>query len=185
MKTLSAIAVFLLYFGGAVFSQAELGGSLAVMVAGGGDDEKRKVDAVYRVSEEGTINLPFIGKMKVDGLEPERLAKKIEDAYREAEVFQDAMITVHLFTSCRSEEPVVHVGGEVLRPGPQRFREGLTVFEVVQKAGKHLLGVGPITLVNLYRDGEKHVIDLTTPEGKTFQLKANDTVDVPRKKLFD
>jgi len=78
---------------------------------------------------------------------------------------------------------MVRIGGNVARPGPQSFKEGLTVYQVVQEAGEHVLGIGSIRRVNLFRAGEKRVIDLGTPEGRNVPVLANETIKVPGKSL--
>lgn len=78
------------------------------------------------------------------------------------------------------EQKKVNVGGQVRKTGPVDFKEGMTADQAIAAAGGET-EFGAVRRVELIRDGKVQKIDLTTPEGRDFRLKNNDTLTVPER----
>jgi protein involved in polysaccharide export with SLBB domain len=164
------------------FSQIEAGQSVKIKIMGVPAEEKAKIDEVYPVSKKGMVSMPFIGEIRAAGLDSDQLAKAIEKAYREGEIYPDPTIAV--IANDNQERPihqVVHIGGSVKAPGPRPFAKDLTVFQAVMAAGGPN-DFGAMNRVILFREGKQQVIDLEGAAGKGVIAMPNDTIDVPPKK---
>lgn len=163
------------------FSQIEAGNSVQITIMGVPGEEKSKIDAIYPVSESGTVNMPFIGNVRAAGLRPETLAVSIQNAYKSAQIYTDPTIQV---ISTREgagvREQVVHVGGQVRRTGPVSFQKNLTIYQAVQAAGG-ATEFGSLKRVKLYRAGKTQSYDLTNPQFMRVPLQPDDTLEVPQK----
>src|ERR1700739_4171138 len=106
-------SVFLLSFGFAVsaFAQASLriGDPLEIRIGGVPAEEQQQVNNIYTIDANGSIKLPFINKIKAEGLTPAQLARSIEQIYRTNKIFTNPNITIVMQPSAR----FVNVGGSV------------------------------------------------------------------------
>lgn len=159
----------------------QAGRSVKIAIQGVPPAQKESIDATYPVSENGTINLPHLGRMPAAGLSSEALATKIENAYKTAGVFTTP--TIQVTSSIVEDGPVhlvVHVAGQVQKNGATPYTPGLTVYQAVAAAGGPT-AFGAMNRVTLMRNGKKQVIDLKTPEGQAVKTLASDTITVPEK----
>lgn len=182
-KTFSFAALAFIFLISPLFAEIEAGKSIMIRIKGVPIEDKAKVDGTYQVSEDGKVNLPFIGEIQAAGLDSDQLAKSIEKAYRDAEIYTDAAIQVFPNPPVGDDfgPKKVHIGGQVRKPGPIAFAENLTVDQAVQAVG------GPtefaaINRVILWRNGKQEKIDLNTAEGKGVVTMPNDTIDVLQKR---
>lgn len=171
-------------FASPLFAQIESGTSVQITILGVPAGEKQKVDALYPVSNSGTVNLPFVGKIRAAGLSEDALSSVIQNAYRSAEIYTNP--TIHVVSTAEGAnvtEQMVHIGGQVRRPGPVRFTKDLTIYQAVQSAGG-ATEFGSLKRVKLYRSGKSETLDLTEPSYMRKQLRPNDTVTVPQKNFI-
>src|SRR5438045_3911391 len=79
-----------------VSGQATLrvGDPLDIKVGGVPFDEQQQVNNTYTIDAAGSINLPYINKIKAEGLTPAQLARSIEESYRTNKVFTNPNITI-------------------------------------------------------------------------------------------
>lgn len=164
-----------------VMSQIEAGKSIQITIMGVPADEKGKIDAIYPVSDSGTVNLPFIGRMHASGMSPEGLAAAIQNAYKSAQIYNNPTIQVISTAIGGSvDQEMVHVGGQVRRTGPVTFQKNLTIYQAVQAAGG-ATEFGSLKRVKLYRNGKTLTYDLTNPQFMRVPLQPNDTLEIPQK----
>ena len=183
-KILAILAIAFSSFISPAFSQIEAGTSVQITIMGVPGDEKGKIDAMYPVSESGTVNLPFIGTMRAAGLRPEALAASIQNAYKSAEIYTDPTIQVVWTTEgggVRSQ--VVHVGGYVRKTGPVPFQRNLTIWQAVQAAGG-ANEFGSLRRVKLYRSGRTQTFDIENQQFKQIPLQPDDTLEIPEKNIW-
>lgn len=174
----------LLIGGGCSISQIKAERSIQITIFGVPAEEKAKIDAVYPVSKEGMVNLPFIGKINAAGKNPEKLARDIEKAYVDAEIYPNPTIGVIDEVGCLLRgDPVVHIGGQVQKPGPIDFAEGMTLGDAIKAAGG-ATEFGNLKRGKLYRDGKMTAYDLGKEENLAVPLKQNDTIEVPQKNFY-
>lgn len=164
-----------------VIAQIEAGTSVQIMIMGVPSEEKGKIDALYPVSENGTINLPFIGKMRAAGMSPEALSSAIQNAYRSNQIYNNPTIQVVSTTEGGGvRQEVVHIGGQVRGPGPKPYNNNLTIYQAIQAAGG-ATEFGSLRRVKLYRDGKTQTFDVTKAQFMRVPLKPDDTIEVPQK----
>lgn len=183
-KTLSFAALACIFLISPLFSQIQAEQSVIIKIMGVAPEEKVKIDETYTVSKHGKLSLPYIiGEIQAAGLDSDQLAKSIQKAYRDGDIFKDAVIQV---ISNQNEKDAVaqkvHIGGKVKKPGPADFTNGLTVYQAVQAAGGPD-EFGAMNRVILWREGKQEKIDLKTAEGKAVVAKPNDTIEVPAKSI--
>lgn len=179
----SSVACFLalLCLVSPVLSQIEAGNSVQISIMGVPGEEKSKIDAIYPVSDSGTVNLPFIGNVRAAGLRPEVLAASIQNAYKSAQIYTDPTIQVISTTEGAGvRAQVIHIGGQIRSPGPVAFQKNLTIYQAVQAAGG-ATEFGSLKRVKLYRGGKIQTYDLTNPQFMRVPLQPDDTLEVPQK----
>ena len=86
---------------------------------------------ILRVSPDGTIKFPLIGKVKAAGMTPDQLADTITDALKQG-YLKNPQVTVFMQ---QYRQRMVHVFGEVSAPGPYRLTHNDTFMEIISKAG--------------------------------------------------
>lgn len=184
LKSIALCLTTAISFLSPALSQIETGSSVQITIMGVPGEEKSKIDAIYPVSDSGTVNMPFIGNIRAAGLRPEALAVSIQNAYKTALIYNDPTIQV---ISTREgagvREQVVHVGGQVRRTGPVAFQKNLTIYQAVQAAGG-ATEFGSLKRVKLYRSGKTQSYDLTDPKDMGVPLQPDDTLEVPQKNLI-
>jgi len=158
----------------------DAGKAFRITIKGVPAEEKAKVDADYPVNERGEINLLYLGKVNTVGKTSEQLASDIEKAYRDSKIFMEPTVEVFIGKIGDPGDPVIHIGGQVRRPGPIDFVEGMTLWKAIQAAGG-ATEFGSLKRVKLYRDGKQIVYDMEHKENISLPLKVNDTIEVPQK----
>jgi len=100
---------------------------MAVTVA-----EDQTLDQHVTVSKDGTVEFPPLGQLVVEGLTPSEIASEIEERL-ERDYFAKATVSVKLFESDLAGD-FVFIEGEVEKEGPQRWRVGMTIGDVLDLA---------------------------------------------------
>ena len=151
------------------------------------------------VGLDGTIQLPYAGRIRAEGLSTEQLARQIEQ--RLTSIVRDPRVTVEV-TEYGSQP--VSVLGSVNKPGVHQLRGRKTLVEVLAlaegmktEAGNvikitRLRSVGLIPLPNQKQDvtgqfntaevSAKALLEATTPEAN-IQIRPHDVISVPRADL--
>ena len=130
-----------------------------------------------RVTERGTVQVPLVGSVKVDGLTPSEAAGAIADALKKGEFLKNPKVTVAL-TTLRSRQ--VSVLGLVVRPGLYPLDGAdIRVPQVLAAAGG--IAPGGSETVTIIRSGKPIPVNSLS---KDFELKGGDTVYVDRAPQF-
>lgn len=143
------------------------------------------LNAVARVSSEGTVVLPLIGQLAASGLTTEELTAKItatlKDGYLKS---PQVMVLLQQY-----RQAMVHIMGEVSAPGPYRLTHHNTLMELISKAG----GFTPVakrSQVRIIRQGQQGeniiIVDTTKiiDEGRLdedLSLSPGDIIVVPER----
>lgn len=158
--------------------------AIQITISGVPVEEQQQINNTYPVSTGGTINLPHIGVVSAAGMSPMALSKKIEAAFKAAEIYTTPAINVIANTDARLREKRVHVGGYVRRPGPVPFTEGMTVWQALQAAGGET-EFGAINRLELFSSsGKRRVLDLKQNSNKHVRVRENDSINVPQKNMW-
>lgn len=107
-----------------------------VMISIGGIpvDEVQQISKAYAISDSGKINLLHIGEITAAGLKPSVLQKRIEDAYKSAQIYTHPTVTVSMDSTIDTARYVYVVSG-CEKNGPVPYRQGLTLLQAVGSAG--------------------------------------------------
>ncbi|MBB81629.1 MAG: hypothetical protein CMN02_11680 [Roseibacillus sp.] len=184
MKTLLKLAIlFLILIPASLHAQIEAGGAIKIAIQGVPTGEQARINGSYPVSETGFITMWKIGSIKVLGSETDVLARKIEAAYRDAEIYTSPVIQILADSGDNITVQMVTVGGKVRAPGAKPYRRGMTLYQAVMAAGGPT-EFGAVNRISLFRNGKRYIYDLNKGEHKLLKLYPKDTVDIPQKTVF-
>lgn len=136
-------------------SRPILGSGDVIEVRVFGEDD---LSGEHQVSSSGTIRLPLVGEMRVEGLTADDLTERIAAAYN-AKYLKDAQVTV-LVKKMISRQ--VFVLGQVKNPGPIPYEGRMTVIAAIARAGG----------ITQLGDANRAVIS-REKEGKTKRMRAS------------
>ena len=108
-----------------------IGDPVELKISGVPAEEQAQVNNTYTVDAEGSVNLPYINKVRANGLTPAQLAGSIEGAYRAGKIFTNPTITIIMQPAAR----FVNVGGAVRSPTRVPFTEDMTLLAAINAAG--------------------------------------------------
>jgi polysaccharide export outer membrane protein len=137
-----------------------------------------QISQSYTISNGGTIKLPYLSEISCNGLTPTELQRKIEAAFKSAEIFTHP--TVNIITNAAgTSDMVITVGGEVRSPGDVPYRPGINLYSAISRCGGPT-EYGEMRKVKLMRGKTEKVIDLrkVTSENNP-ELQAGDQIVVP------
>lgn len=147
----------------------------------------KDLPTAYQVHGDGTINLPFLGPMKVVGLEPHDLEKRVRDELIKREFFTDPKVTVFV-KAYRSKR--VEVLGQVKKPDAYPFEQGMGLLRLISLAGgiTELADDDSVTIRRKLRDGTVKVVevsigDIIDNRSSDILLQPGDSVNVPKSPL--
>lgn len=172
------------YSTAALQGQIASGTSIQISIQGVPTAEAARINTMYPVSEGGTINMPYIGRMRAAGMSPEGLAAAIQSAYQRAEIYTNPTIQVVATVGTSGmDNQMVHLGGQIRKTGPIAFKNTLTLWQAVQAAGGST-EFGSLKRVKLTRAGKTQIYDLTNPQFMNILLKPDDAIEIPQKGIF-
>ena len=134
IKYLSVSAAALALFAGSVLAQSTIrnGDKIVISIAGVPATEQSQINREYSVSEDGTVNLPYLSTpIMAKGRSTSELEKAIEAAYKGNEIYTSPTIT------CGSQQGArfVDISGQVRSPTRVPYTEDLTLMSAVSAAG--------------------------------------------------
>ena len=108
--------------------------NIALMVPA---EDATNVSSLYTVSERGTVRMPYLNQeIMAAGLSTTELARRIEAAYRAAEIYTNPTINVVINDPSKMAPHIVIVGGEVKGGGAQiPLRDGMRLYAAIMSAG--------------------------------------------------
>ena len=135
----------------------------------------------YQVASDGTVDLPYIQALKVQGLEPQEIARLVRATLMKKQILKDPSVVVSIkeYNSKR-----VTVLGQVQKPGSFPLTPGLTLIQAISQAGglNSIANRDRINLTRKQKEGAKTVtlsIEAIT-EGRSpdIPLQAGDQIYV-------
>jgi protein involved in polysaccharide export with SLBB domain len=176
-------SLFLLIFFGltaVAFGQATLrvGDPVELKIGGVPQEEQLQVNNTYTVDAAGSINVPYINKIKAEGLTPAQLSRSIEETYRAEKIFTNPNITILMQPTAR----FVNVGGSVRTPMRVPFTEDMTLLAAVSAAGG-FNDFADQKRVRLLRGNEVKIYDVRQfrrDPSQDVKLQPGDRVEVPQ-----
>jgi polysaccharide biosynthesis/export protein len=170
-----AIVVMMFLFGrvpAAVGQDYIVGGAdvLAVTVY-----DNEDLNTVARVSSEGAIIMPLIGRVKVAGLKVSTVVKQITAMYADGYLV-DPQVTVFVQEYRSSKATVL---GEVNQPGLHELRGSISFLEVISKAGGFTHEAGNIAIVKRQKNGQGADQDVIAINLKKLVEQGDLSLDIP------
>ena len=155
-----------------------LGAEVAPITSAGGSGNSQVV--AYTVDEQGTIDFPILGKIRVAGMTRGEVAAYIKDRLVARELVSDPIVTVEYVNLS------VRVMGEVAKPGNISItKDHFTLMDALTHAGDLTInGNRKTVMVNRQVDGVNKVyyVDLTNMQqtllSPAYYLEQNDLVYV-------
>jgi polysaccharide export outer membrane protein len=86
----------------------------------------------FQVAPDGTIDLPYIDALRVDGMEPQEIARLIRKTLVEKKILASPSVIV-IVKEYNSKQ--VSVLGQVQKPGSFPLAPGMTLIQVISEAG--------------------------------------------------
>lgn len=147
-------------------------------------EDAQNLTTTYAVSDRGTIKMPMLEQeITAAGINPSTLARRIEAAYKAADIYTAPMINVTLPTMTNGgiANHVVSIGGEVRTPGEFPLRQGMTLMSAINRAGG-FTEFGQPKKVKLLRNNKEMIYNMKTinPDGSNNPvLQDGDQIIVP------
>jgi polysaccharide export outer membrane protein len=143
-------------------------------------EDAANVSATYIVSETGHLKMPYLDReIPAAGLSVSQLSRRIEAAYREANIYTNPTVIVAI-NAPPGAAHVVTVGGEVRKPGEIPLRDGMRLYNAIQNAGGFTEFADP-RRVKLIRGAQSTIHNLRQigTDHNNPLLKDGDTIHVP------
>jgi polysaccharide export outer membrane protein len=143
-----------------------------------GDNE---LSRIYKVAENGTITLPYLGDIQVSGLDKSELEKNLTELLEEKDILENPQVII-LIREYASQ--VVYVLGAVQTPGIYELAARLTLRQVIAQAGGETSDAGDkIEIIRYGQEGTNAILhvsekDLYTDIDYDIVLEPNDMVRV-------
>ena len=138
----------------------------------------------YTVAPDGTVDLPFVHRLTVDGLEVQQISDLVRAELIGQQIYSDPSVSVSIkaFNS-----KTITVGGEVKEEGSFAYVPGMTLTDAVAKAGgmTSLSRSYQVILVRKIKKGRKRVVvdydAINNNEIPDVPLQAGDKITVPQR----
>jgi polysaccharide export outer membrane protein len=138
----------------------------------------------HRVSEDGSINFPLVGRVEVAGKGAAEIAASIESSLRDRKLLREPHVSVFLLEQTSANVSVV---GSVNKPGSYPLTRGMTIVQAISAAGGlTAIASGDNTIVTRKAEGvlKRFLVPVDAiTEGRVndFPLEASDIVFVPER----
>jgi len=155
-----------------------IGDPLELKISGVPAEDQTQVNNVYTVDANGMVNMPYINKVKADGLTPAQLAGSIEGSYRAGKIFTNPTITIVMAPTAR----FVNVGGAVRTPNRVPFTEDMTLLTAINAAGG-FNDFADQRKVRVLRGSDVKMYDVRQSRrdpSKDIKLQPGDRIEVPQ-----
>jgi polysaccharide export outer membrane protein len=148
------------------------------------------------VGADGTIDFPYIGRLKVVGLSTRQIQDELTRRLIDGQYFRAVTLTVTV-REYRSQS--VTVNGEVRQPGTVQLKSNATLAEAISQAGHFTARAGAHVIIVRARGGKPAAVpsgsngddqivvlrsDFDTGKAARMRLYDGDTVFVPQADVF-
>ena len=156
------------------------GTSFGLRITGVPSDEVAVVSSKYTISDDGTIRLPYLKGVEIvaAGVKPTELAKKIEAAYKNAQIYTRPLIVIDFVPGAGGGERFLSVLGEVKAPRGVAYVANMTILDAIAQCGG-FTDFADEKKVKLTRAGKvtSHRLNASDPK-ENVKLLPNDIVTV-------
>lgn len=152
--------------------------------AGSGSRTASNQIALYTVSEKGEVEIPCVGKVKIEGLTRSEATEKIQNILRDRKLLLDAVVTINIY------EQHITVIGEVKNPRRINVtKDNITLLEALAEAGDLTIHARRDRILVLRKDGAEtkpYYVDIRSKDfmnSPVYYLAQNDVVYVEPNKV--
>lgn len=172
-------------------AQVRSGETVTITIKGVPANEQTSINGQYVISDGGYIYMPMLKSgIKASGNSSSTLARRIEAAYKSAEIYSNPRITIITagdeirgINDRKQANRFVTVAGHVKRPGPVQYNDGMTIYEAVAAAGDAST-FGAMNRVEVLSRGRKSIYNMKTDRHRTLKVKPGDIITVPEKNML-
>ena len=180
MQRSLAVLLICCAFAAGAFAQATLriGDPIELKIGGVPPEDQNQINNTYTVDSGGAVNLPYIGKVRAEGMTPSSLARAIEDNDRSNKLYTSPNSTILMQPSAR----YVNVGGSVRNPSRVPFTEDMTLLTAINASGG-FNDFADQRHVRLLRGSEVTVYDVRKfrrDPAQDVKLRPGDKIEVPQ-----
>jgi polysaccharide export outer membrane protein len=133
----------------------------------------------FQVASDGTVDLPYIHRVTVSGLEPHEIARVVRERLMQDKILSDPSVVV-MIKEYRSKK--ITVLGQVQKPGSFPLTSGLTLLQAVSLSGGYtsIAKTNQVRLTRKVKDGAKTVVlsvdAITEGRSPDIPLQAGDVI---------
>jgi polysaccharide export outer membrane protein len=133
----------------------------------------------YQVASDGTVDLPYIHRVSVSGLEPHEIARVVRERLIGEKILRDPSVVV-MIKEYRSKK--ITVLGQVQKPGSFPLTSGLTLLQAVSLSGgfTSIAKTNQVRLTRKVKEGAKTVVlsvdSITDGRSPDVPLQAGDVL---------
>lgn len=142
------------------------------------------VSGVYRIAPDGTLDFPFCGRMKVDGMISSEVSSTLTACLKDGKYFKDPQLVVIAREVGANRK--VFIYGNVQKAGPYPFIDNMSIIEAIALAGgfSQFAGQNQVNVIRSGKDGQEQKYKIAVQDiglGRTpnFLLRPGDIVYVP------
>jgi polysaccharide export outer membrane protein len=141
------------------------------------------------VGDDGTLNVPYVGKIPVGGISPVEAASRVSKALKDGGYFVDPHVTI-LVTQSHSQ--LVSVVGEVQAPGRYPITPRTTIVDLLAQAGgmkETAADIGYVVRTDESGQVSRNPVNLNVVKDildapSTWVLLGGDSLVIPRAEQF-
>lgn len=145
---------------------------------------EENLPTMFTVAPDGTVDLPYIKRIQVAGLEPQQIAESVRQKLIDLEILTDPIVSVSVkdYNSKR-----VEVLGEVQKPGSLRYEPGMTLLRALSLVGgfNAMAARDRVTLRRQTKDKTRvvtiNVQDILENQIQDVPLQAGDSINIPQR----
>lgn len=155
------------------------GDLLEVVVVG-----EEKLPKEYEVGSDGKLDFPYTTPIPAAGLEPREIAAAIRARLIEAKYLVDPQVQVSV-KAYNSKK--IQIIGQVTRPGPQPYQDGMTLVQAISAAGwfTPLADTNNVHVIRLVPNGSVNALvsvdAITDNVQPDVKLQQGDTIKVDQR----
>lgn len=157
---------------------------IVTLQAGGTTRSYSNQISLYTIDENGCIDIPTLGRVKVQGLTRSQAAEHIQKEMRDGGHLRDAVVTISAY------DQYVTIMGEVKSPGRLPInRDNMTILEAIGQAGDLTIQARRDRIMVIRQEGDiskTYYVDIRSKDifnSPVYNLKQNDVIYVEPNKV--
>jgi polysaccharide export outer membrane protein len=146
---------------------------------------EKDIPQEFRVQPDGSIDFPYLDRVKVEGLEPQQIEEFLKKELAERKILVEPQVTIVVkqYNSKR-----ISVVGAVAKPGIMPWTDGMKLVDAIMGAGglSNLADGDHVRIVRLVGGGKTvsavvSIDDITDGKLSDVPLQAGDTIKVDQR----